>query len=148
MRCGEVRDPLREVLERIQAHGVETTLSVRAHVDESRLAQQLEMPRHCRLSQPERGHDVPHRALLVAEHVEDGASRRVAERSKNRGEHGASIASEVYMTVAMYRMQSEPWLWVFVRCGRAAHDRDADRRLGSSTRTPVGSIVSPMSPAG
>jgi hypothetical protein len=83
-------DPAVELGEALPAQGVDAALAVGRDLDQPRLLQDLEVPRHGRLADPGQGRDQVARGLrALEEQIEERATARV-------GDGGEDVHRETY----------------------------------------------------
>jgi len=86
------REPGVDCAQRLRAHAVEATLSLTAHLDEARFAQDPQMLGDRRLAQLEFGDDLPGGTLGIAQQVEDLAAMGLCETAGWLNSSSATIS--------------------------------------------------------
>src|SRR5438093_13664083 len=95
-RAPERLEPRVELVDRLRSQLVDALLRDRTHVDQAGVAEHAEVLRHLRLAQSEALRDLPYRARLVAEQLDDAQSIRFGQGCQH-GVHGV-----VYIPMRIY----------------------------------------------
>src|SRR5437867_2807531 len=129
-------EPDVELVERLRPQLVDALLRDRTHVDQAGVAQHAEVLRHLRLTQSEAFRDLPYRARLVAEQLDDAEAIRFGQ-GRQRGVHGVIyIPRRIYLSRHIQELIPSAALR---RAPAGTTDGTRSRRGGASRRSTASS---------
>src|SRR5438445_3418087 len=97
-RAAVRRQPVVELLQGLRAQAVDTLLRQRTHLDEPGFAQDAKVLGDLRLPQPKPVGDLPHRARLAAEQLDDLAPVRLGESAEDLVHAPVYTLSRIYVS--------------------------------------------------